>query len=155
MDKKEVQQQEYQENGINKRAHGLPFGMLAAHASHKVAFQGRCLFFFRGSYYFIYTFQLGCAITTTDVDIKVKLDLRGTPAAQKELKDWRRTIACMPFVYQSMLPFVCQPVLTHRVSVSSCERVCVVVAIRVAGMAQGHVWPPHEVQKKIAACGGI
>jgi hypothetical protein len=32
-----------------------------------------------GSYYFICTFQLGCAIT--DVDIKAKLDLRGTAAA--------------------------------------------------------------------------
>jgi hypothetical protein len=31
------------------------------------------------SYYFIYTFQLGCAIT--DVDIKAELDLRGTAAA--------------------------------------------------------------------------
>jgi hypothetical protein len=45
----------------------------------------------RGSYYFIYTFQLGCAIT--DVDIKAKLDLRGTAAAQTELKDWRRSEA--------------------------------------------------------------
>ena len=44
-----------------------------------------------GSYYFIYTFQLGCAIT--DVDIKAKLDLRGTAAAKKELKDWRRSQA--------------------------------------------------------------
>jgi hypothetical protein len=44
------------------------------------------------SYYFIYTFQLGCAIT--DVDIKAKLDLRGTAAAQTELKeDWRRSQA--------------------------------------------------------------
>jgi hypothetical protein len=41
-----------------------------------------------GSYYFIYTSQLGCAIT--DVDIKAKLDLRGTAAAKKELRDWRR-----------------------------------------------------------------
>ena len=44
-----------------------------------------------GSYYFIYTFQLGCAIT--EVDIKAKLALRGTPATQKELKDWRRSQA--------------------------------------------------------------
>jgi hypothetical protein len=44
-----------------------------------------------GSYYFICTFQLGCAIT--DVDIKAKLDLRGTAAARKELKDWRRNQA--------------------------------------------------------------
>jgi hypothetical protein len=44
-----------------------------------------------GSYYFIYTFQLGCAIT--DVDIKAKLALRGTPTAQKELKEWRRSQA--------------------------------------------------------------
>ena len=43
------------------------------------------------SYYFIYTFQLGCAIT--DVDIQAKLDLRGSPAAQKELKDLRRSQA--------------------------------------------------------------
>jgi hypothetical protein len=40
---------------------------------------------------FRYTFQLGCAIT--DVDIKAKLDLRGTAAAKKELKDWRRSQA--------------------------------------------------------------
>jgi hypothetical protein len=44
-----------------------------------------------GSYYFIYTFQVGCA--KTDVDIKAKLDLRGTAAARKELKDWRRSQA--------------------------------------------------------------
>jgi hypothetical protein len=44
-----------------------------------------------GSYYFIYTFQLGCAIT--DVDIKAKLALRGTPPAQKELKEWKRSQA--------------------------------------------------------------
>ena len=44
-----------------------------------------------GSYYFIYTFQLGCAIT--EVDIKAKLALRGTPTTQKELKDWRRSQA--------------------------------------------------------------
>jgi hypothetical protein len=41
-----------------------------------------CLFF-RGI--------LGCAIT--DVDIKAKLDLRGTAAAKKELKNWRRSQA--------------------------------------------------------------
>jgi hypothetical protein len=45
----------------------------------------------RESYYFIYTFQLEDAIT--DVDIKVKLALRGTAAARKELKDWRRSQA--------------------------------------------------------------
>jgi hypothetical protein len=45
----------------------------------------------RGSYCFIYTFQLEDAIT--DVDIKAKLALRGTAAARKELKDWRRSQA--------------------------------------------------------------
>jgi hypothetical protein len=50
----------------------------------------RC-YFEPESYYFIYTLQLGCAIT--DVDIKAKLALRGTPAAQKELRDWRRSQA--------------------------------------------------------------
>jgi hypothetical protein len=44
-----------------------------------------------GSYYFIYTFQLGCAIT--EVDSKAKLALRGTPATQKELKEERRSQA--------------------------------------------------------------
>jgi hypothetical protein len=38
-----------------------------------------------GSYYFIYTFQLEDAIT--EVDIKAKLDLRGTAPAKNELKD--------------------------------------------------------------------
>jgi hypothetical protein len=39
-----------------------------------------------GSYYFIYTYQVGYAIT--DVDIKAKLALlRGNAAAKQELKD--------------------------------------------------------------------
>jgi hypothetical protein len=41
--------------------------------------------------YFICTSQLEDAIT--DVDIKAKLALRGTAAARKELKDWRRSQA--------------------------------------------------------------
>ena len=56
-----------------------------------------------GSYYFIYTFQLEDAIT--DVDIKAKLALRGTAAARKELKDWRRsqagTWSCRTRIQQS------------------------------------------------------
>ena len=44
-----------------------------------------------GSYYFICTFQLGCAIA--DVDIKAKLALRGTEAARNELKEWKRSLA--------------------------------------------------------------
>ena len=52
-----------------------------------------------------------------------------------------------------MLPFVYQSMLTHIVSVLLLANVCVVVAIRVAGMAQGYVW--QEVQKKVGACDGI
>jgi hypothetical protein len=44
-----------------------------------------------GSYYFIYTFQLEDAIT--EVDIKAKLDLRGTAPAKNELKDWHHSQA--------------------------------------------------------------
>jgi hypothetical protein len=43
------------------------------------------------SYYFIYAFQLEDAIT--DVDVKAKLALRGTEAARKELKEWKRSLA--------------------------------------------------------------